>query len=69
MTVEIPSGIPKLDEARQRALADPGETLEVEGGAAIRPDAEGVVTPDFQEIGHQLELPGDLEVLHRAGRR
>jgi hypothetical protein len=41
-----------------------GEALEVQRGAPIGTDAEGILSQDLEEIGHQVELAGDLEVLH-----
>jgi hypothetical protein len=42
------------------------EALQVERGAAVGADPEGILPADLQEIGHQIELTGHLEVLHRA---
>jgi hypothetical protein len=44
-----------------------GETLKVQRGAPIGTDAKRILPPDLEEIGHQVELAGDLEVLHGPG--
>jgi hypothetical protein len=41
-----------------------GETLEVQRGAPVGTEAERIRAPDLEEIRHQVELAGDLEVLH-----
>jgi hypothetical protein len=44
-----------------------GETLDVQRRAPVGTDAERILTSDLQEIGHQVELAADLEVLHGPG--